>query len=189
MSILIVDDTLSQQLLLSAVLLDAGHLGELARLVLDCVDAVFEIPEPASLALVLLAQAVVLGLYAHVRGLLCQAVDAVGGGAKEHGGGERGKFDPALVYGEASDVGTRAVGLRNDESVKTLVSVHRSVLLGRPFRAANMGRTRADGRERHCLPKEGDECGLLVYRVLSCETLPEGAAARPDIRATAMTGD
>ena len=86
--------------------LDARHLGEAARVRLDGVDAVFELPELLALLLVLKAEAVVLLLYAQVYGLAREPVDAVSGGAEQERGDECRSLDPALVDGEASDVGT-----------------------------------------------------------------------------------
>ncbi|PYS82083.1 MAG: hypothetical protein DMF67_14240 [Acidobacteria bacterium] len=63
------------------------------------------------------------------------------------------------------------------------------MLLGRFVRAAYMWSKHADERERHCLPKEGDECGsywftgFLVARPF-LKVLP-----RPDIYDTAMTAE
>src|SRR5215207_1059916 len=85
---------------------DAGHLGEAAGRVFDGVHAVFELPELSALALVLDAEAVVLLLDAQVQGLLRQAVDAVRRAAEEHGDDDGRGLDPALVDGDAADVGT-----------------------------------------------------------------------------------
>ena len=85
---------------------DAGHLGEAPGGVFDGVDAVLELPELLALALVLQPQAVVLLLDAQVQGLLRQAVDAVRRAAEEDRDDDGRGLDPALVDGDAADVGT-----------------------------------------------------------------------------------
>ena len=49
--------------------------------------------------------------------------------------------------------------------------------MGAPSALHTLGSRHTDERERHCLPKEGDECeSYLITGLLVCETLPEGAA-------------
>src|SRR5437660_4142335 len=103
---------------------NSRYFGQLSRSIFDSIHAVIETLQLLPLFIILCAQALVLVLDAQMLCLLRQPVKAVKQTARNSDQRYHGKFEPALMYADATDMsfGTGSTG--NDKGIETVVSGH-----------------------------------------------------------------